>query len=186
MRSTFLSFHKKTQELCEGEDGVIVVPLIALTDGLVTKPVIWPGLGGHSWPALSRQALECDRHSLKEGLRVGLQSRRSAEPIHLQEWLNSPFRPSSSILDATISLFGNHDVAAIADHAAPMDEIENATAEIRECIEFELSRGGYHVIFLSGAPGAGKTLVGFRHCDARIGRGPIGFCYRKCSIGGGA
>lgn len=155
-----LEFHKKTQELCEGEDGVIVVPLIALTDGLVTKPVLWSGLGGHSWPALSRQALECDRHSLKEGLRVGLQSRRSAEPIHLQEWLNSPFRPSSSILDATISLFGNHDVAAIDDHAAPKDEIKNATAEIRECIDFELSRGGYHVIFLSGAPGAGKTLVG--------------------------
>lgn len=155
-----IEFHKNTQELCEGDDGVIVVPLIALTDGLLAKPVLWPGLGGHSWSALSRQAMECDRRSLKDGLQAGLQSRRSAKPIHLKEWLNSPFRPSSSILDATISLFGNHDVAAIDDHAAPKDEIEKAIAEIRECIDLELSKGSYHVVFLSGAPGAGKTLVG--------------------------
>jgi len=155
-----LEFHKHTQELCSGDDGVIVVPVIALTEGLVNKTVSWPGLGGHSWPALSKHALECDRLSLKDAIREGLQRRRTAKQIYLNEWLSSPFRPSSSILDATISLFGNHDVAAIEDHAAPKDEIENAVREIRECIEFELGRGGYHVIFLSGAPGAGKTLVG--------------------------
>src|SRR6478672_2196787 len=49
-----IEFHKHTQELCSGDDGVIVVPIIALTEGLVNKPVCWPGLGGHSWRELSR------------------------------------------------------------------------------------------------------------------------------------
>lgn len=155
-----LEFHKHTQDLCQGEHGVIVVPLLTLTDCAINKPVVWPGLGGHSWPFLSKQAMECDRESLREGLAKGLQERKSNRSIGLLQWISSPFRPSSSILDATISLYGNHDVAAIDDHAAPKDEIEKATREIRECVERELGRDAYHVIFLSGAPGAGKTLVG--------------------------
>jgi len=76
------------------------------------------------------------------------------------EWLSSPFRPSSSILDATLSLYGNHDVVAIQEHAAPKAAIDASVQEIREHVADALTRGAYHVVFLSGAPGAGKTLVG--------------------------
>lgn len=155
-----IEFHRQTQEVCGGADGIIVVPIVALTEGLGAASVTWPGLGGHSWPALATKVMECDRRNLKDALLAGLQNRRTSNSIDLKEWLQSPFRPSSSILDATVSLFGNHDVAAIDDHAAPKAEIENATSEIRDRIESELKRGSYHVIFLSGAPGAGKTLVG--------------------------
>ncbi len=63
-------------------------------------------------------------------------------------------------MDATLSLYGNHDVVAIQEHAAPLAEIEACVDEIRNCIDTALSSGAYHVVFLSGAPGAGKTLVG--------------------------
>lgn len=105
---------------------------------------------------------------------MGLQNRRSTTPVSRASWLDSPFRPSSSILDATLSLYGNHDVVAIQDHAAPQEAIEASTAEIRSEIESALSRGVYHVIFLSGSPGAGKTLVGLdlvmrgRYADSAV------------------
>lgn len=76
------------------------------------------------------------------------------------EWLASPFEPSSTILDATLSLYGNHDVAAIREHAAPVEAIRASTCEIQEHVRDALDAGAYHVVFLSGAPGAGKTLVG--------------------------
>ena len=41
-----------------------------------------------------------------------------------------------------------------------MAEIEASIAEIRSCIDDAIKGEKYHVIFLSGAPGAGKTLVG--------------------------
>lgn len=155
-----LEFHAVTQHLALPADGLIVVPIISLTEGEVAVQATWPGLGGHSWPAMARKPLECDAKGLHEALRLGIKNSRSAVSISLNDWLNSPFRPSSSILDATISLYGNHDVVAILEHAAPFAEIEASIAEIRTCIDDAIKCEKYHVIFLSGAPGAGKTLVG--------------------------
>lgn len=154
-----LEFHRVTQEWC-GDNGAIVVPIIVLTDGRISSAVTWTKLAGHSWPALAYKPLECDRNSLQESLRMGLKHRRSSVAVSLTEWINSPFRPSSSILDATLSLYGNHDVVAIQEHAAPKAAIDASIKEIREHIESALKDGKYHIVFLSGAPGSGKTLVG--------------------------
>lgn len=168
-----LEFHRVTREWCE-KDQAIVVPVLALTEGRSAAPVDWPNLAGHSWPALAHKPLECDRDTLSEALRLGLHNRRSDASVSGTDWLDSPFRPSSSILDATLSLYGNHDVVAIQDHAASKDAIDASTKEIREHIESALSRNAYHIIFLSGAPGAGKTLVGLdivmrgRHADGAV------------------
>lgn len=155
-----LEFHQVTREQTEGEKGIIVVPIIALTSGKSTKDLAWPGLGQHSWNAATSRPMECDAHSLGAAIRLGFVHRRSDTRIDVKEWLASPFSPSSSILDATLSLFGNHDVSAIQDHAAEKEEIEKSTNELRTIIDHALHEQKYHVAFLSGAPGAGKTLVG--------------------------
>jgi hypothetical protein len=154
-----LEFHCVTQEWC-GENGAIVVPVIVLTEGHTSSAVTWSKLAGHSWPALAYKPLECDRNSLQEAIRIGLNHRRSSVAVSLIEWIDSPFRPSSSILDATLSLYGNHDVVAIQEHAAPKAAIDASVKEIREHIDSALKHEKYHIVFLSGAPGAGKTLVG--------------------------
>jgi hypothetical protein len=155
-----VEFHGLTQQLVVGEDGVIIVPVISLTEGIVARLPKWPGLGGHSWSAIAQQPLECDRKGLSEALRLGFAHRRANRIVCCEKWLDSPFRPSSSILDATLSLYGNHDVSAIMEHAAPKAEIEASVKEIRAVIENALEHKQHHVVFLSGAPGAGKTLVG--------------------------
>ncbi len=154
-----LEFHRVTQEWC-GENGAIVVPVIVLTEGRTSSAVAWSKLAGHSWPALAYKPLECDRNGLQEVLLIGLKHRRSSVAVSLIEWMDSPFRPSSSIMDATLSLYGNHDVAAIQEHAAPKAAIDASVKEIREHIDSALKNGKYHIVFLSGAPGSGKTLVG--------------------------
>ncbi len=154
-----IEFHRVTREWCD-DRGAILVPVLALTEGKAHRPVTWPDLAGHSWPSIARKPLECDGDTLRDALLVGLANRRAYEPIPSELWLQSPFQPSSSILDATLSLYGNHDVVAIQDHAAPKAAIEASTIEIQDHIHAALAEGAYHVVFLSGAPGAGKTLVG--------------------------
>jgi hypothetical protein len=154
-----IEFHRVTQDWCNG-NGAIVVPVLALTGGKTSTDVTWPGLAGHSWPSMAHKPLECDKNSLKQAIQIGLKHRRSSEKVSLTTWINSPFRPSSSILDATLSLYGNHDVVAIQEHAAPKAAIDASVKEIREHIDSALNQGKYHIVFLSGAPGAGKTLVG--------------------------
>lgn len=155
-----LEFHSVTRNLTGNNEGVIVVPVLTLTEGKAKAPVTWPGLGGHSWPSMTRTPMECDAKGLEAVLQLGYENRRSNEVIPPMDWLKSAFSPSSSILDATLSLYGNHDVSAIKEHAAPRAQIEASVKEIREIIDGVLERGEYHVVFLSGAPGAGKTLVG--------------------------
>ena len=168
-----LEFHRVTREWCD-QQGAIVVPVLSLTAGHVHAAVTWPGLAGRSWPALANKPLECDRNSLKDAILVGLGNRRSQLCVSRAEWLNSPFSPSSSILDATLSLYGNHDVVAIQEHAAPKAAIDASVNEIRQHISDALGQQGYHIIFLSGAPGAGKTLVGLEivmrgeHADGAV------------------
>jgi hypothetical protein len=154
-----LEFHKVTREWCEQEGG-IVVPILALTTGDIGHEAKWPGLAGHSWPALAHQPLECDRHNIKDALHLALKNRRAERAVSGRKWLDSSFLPSSSILDATLSLYGNHDVVAIEEHAAPKEAIDSSVKELRQHIGAALAQGHYHIVFLSGAPGAGKTLVG--------------------------
>ena len=154
-----IEFHRTTREWCETQ-GAIVVPVIAQTVGTARRQVVWPGLSITSWTSLAEKPIECDRQTLGTALATGLSNRRSDVVVSASEWLDSPFQPSSSILDATLSLYGNHDVAAIQDHAAPKAEIDASTREIRQHIDSALGAAAYHIVFLSGAPGAGKTLVG--------------------------
>jgi len=154
-----VEFHSVTRRWCEAGKA-IVVPVIALTAGRSSVPVEWPGLAGHSWSHVASKPIECDRTTLGVALCAGLTGRRAMASVPFGEWLSSPFRPSSSILDATLSLYGNHDVVAIQEHAAPKAAIDASVQEIREHVADALTRGAYHVVFLSGAPGAGKTLVG--------------------------
>ena len=168
-----LEFHSITQDWC-GTGHAIVVPILALTEGRSSRTASWPGLGGHSWPSLAHKPIECDRDSLRQALLLGLAHRISQAAVSSSAWLHSPFRPSSSILDATLSLYGNHDVVAIQEHAAPKAAIDASTEEIRSHVERALTRSAYHVVFLSGAPGAGKTLVGLdlvmrgSHADSAV------------------
>jgi hypothetical protein len=57
-------------------------------------------------------------------------------------------------------LYGNHDVSAIKEHAIEMATIKNCTNEIKAEIQSSRNNQGKSLIFMSGAPGAGKTLVG--------------------------
>ncbi len=168
-----LEFHRVTREWCE-KKAAIVVPIVALTNGRARQTVIWPGLAERSWSALANKPLECDRRNLKDVIQIGIRNRRSDAQVSRSGWLDSPFSPSSSILDATLSLYGNHDVVAIQEHAAPKAAIQASVNEIQKHIETALEEGKYHIIFLSGAPGAGKTLVGLeivmrgKHVDGAV------------------
>jgi hypothetical protein len=155
-----LEFHEETQSICNGDTGALVVPVLVQTEGKHRRPLAWPGHGETSWNALVNAPLECDGHSLAETLKLAYEKRRSSKLVNFDRWIASSFKPSSSILDATLSLYGNHDVSAIQEHAAPKEQIQSATDEIRSIIERSLQNGEYRVVFLSGAPGAGKTLVG--------------------------
>jgi len=154
-----IEFHRVTREWTERSKGIVAPILVRTTGTLATAPH-WPGFNPLSWPSLADAPMEADAKRLGRALSLGLEERRGSGHMPAKDWLASSFSPSSSIIDATVSLYGNHDVAAIDEHAAPKEAIERSTTEIRKHIRDALASKKNHVVFLSGAPGAGKTLVG--------------------------
>jgi hypothetical protein len=157
-----VEFHEETRRLIADHD-FIVIPVLAQTAGTLRNArLATTDFHPPPWRAVASGVLECDRETLHTALRSALELRRSRESADVDRWLRSRFSPSSTILDAAISLYGSHSVSGIAAHAAPVELINDCTEEVAALIARSHGQGTNRIIFVSGAPGAGKTLVGLK------------------------
>jgi len=157
-----IEFHEETRRLVT-EEQAIVAPVLALTTDINgAQSDFKSGFFRDPWGSMIARPLECDRTTLHSALRFVLDQRRGTVPIDCRRWLSARFAPSSSILDAAISLYGQHDVSAIAAHAAPVELIDQCTRDVADIAIQSRQDGINRIIFVSGAPGAGKTLVGLK------------------------
>ena len=157
-----VEFHEETRRLVD-EEQCIIAPVLTLTKGLNDRTSGFKAsFLREPWGSVLGRPLECDGSSLHAALHFVLNQRRGQKSIDCQRWLSSRFSPSSSILDAAISLYGQHDVSAIAAHAAPVELIDQCASEVAKIADQSKLDGINRIIFVSGAPGAGKTLVGLK------------------------
>lgn len=157
-----LEFHAETRRVCEVQ-GVILVPVLVQT-GKGKRPRLQSDRGfmPKPWNAIAHPVFVASRTELAEVLHSALESRQSTTPFDLRAWLGSAFAPSSNILDAALSLYGQHDVSAIQSHAASIEQIENCAQSVFEVIRRSQADGQNRVVFVSGTPGSGKTLLGLK------------------------
>lgn len=170
-----VEFHEETRRLVR-EEAAIVAPVLALTgQSKGGQSAFKPGFLRSPWDSVLAKPVECTGSALHAALLFVLAQRRGQIPIDYQRWLSARFSPSSTILDAAISLYGQHDVSAIAAHAAPVELIERCAQEVAEIAHQSLRDGTNRIVFVSGAPGAGKTLVGLQLAFDRRLRGEAVF-----------
>lgn len=81
-------------------------------------------------------------------------------PIRPAAWAGAAYRPVPGIIDAACLLHARHDVAAIADAGAGVAALASTNAAIRDAVATARADGRRIVLFVTGAPGAGKTLCG--------------------------
>ncbi len=82
------------------------------------------------------------------------------EKIDPQEWSESIYRPTPTIIEASQALYEGHNVEDISRHDAG-DQNLTATAEcIQRVIRESQATGTKSICFVTGVPGAGKTLAG--------------------------
>jgi hypothetical protein len=170
-----VEFHEETRRIVLVEQG-IVAPVLTLTTAIKSRCSEHKvGFLRDPWRSILERPVECDGATLHAALRFVLSQRRAQISIDLRRWLNARFAPSSSILDAAISLYGQHDVSAIAAHAAPVELIDKCAKDVATIAAQSLRDGTNQIIFVSGAPGAGKTLVGLRLAFDQHLRGDVVF-----------
>ena len=84
---------------------------------------------------------------------------KGEEPID-NNWIISPYSPTPTIIEAARSLYENHSVENITRHEADKVSTDRTIAYILEVIQKSKINCKKSICFVTGVPGAGKTLVG--------------------------
>ena len=85
-------------------------------------------------------------------------------PIDAMQWRAAPYCPVPSIIDAAQRLYARHDVEDIVDAKAGGANLQITGAAIGEALEHAREAGERVIVFVTGVPGAGKTLCGLNAC----------------------
>lgn len=77
-----------------------------------------------------------------------------------EKWIISPYAPTPTIIEAAKSLYENHTVEEITRHEADKASTDKTISYILEVIQHSKFKQEKSICFVTGVPGAGKTLVG--------------------------
>lgn len=75
-------------------------------------------------------------------------------------WIISPYAPTPTIIEAAKSLYENHTVEDITRHEADKVSTDRTISYILDVIQKSKKNQEKSICFVTGVPGAGKTLVG--------------------------
>lgn len=82
------------------------------------------------------------------------------EPPINSNWIISPYAPTPTIIEAARSLYENHTVEDITRHEADQVYTDRTIDYILQVIKDSKQQQKKSICFVTGVPGAGKTLVG--------------------------
>lgn len=98
---------------------------------------------------------------------------QSEENINSSDYVTGSYSPTPTIIEAAISLYNNHNVEEITRSDADATNLKVTTNYISETIEYAKNNNKKIICFVTGVPGAGKTLVGLKvateHLDKEKG-----------------
>lgn len=93
------------------------------------------------------------------------------ESIDFDKWFNSPYYPTPTIIAAAVEAYSSHNLSDIAQSEAGQTNIDNCEEKIFRLIDYARENKKKCMCFVTGVPGAGKTLVGLDVVAKNMDRG---------------
>jgi hypothetical protein len=106
-------------------------------------------------PASFRGALDLALLTISDG---------SVDP---ETWSRASYHPTPTIVEAARALYAQHSVEAIARFDAGAQNLHITSKRIEELVDEAQATGRKIICFVTGVPGAGKTLVGLNLATRR-------------------
>ncbi len=82
------------------------------------------------------------------------------EQIEPTEWAKGRYQPTPTIVEAATALYAGHDVKALSRSDAGAINLAQTSAQLEHIISESRRLGRKAICFVTGVPGAGKTLIG--------------------------
>jgi hypothetical protein len=138
-----------------------IIPILVATEALHSDQALGTPHSDEVFPPALSNGL-----GLRLLIQAGLAASRGPA-IDGMEWARSPYRPTPTIIEAAQALFAGHSVEAIASHEAGSRDLAATTARVESVIDQARAEGRKAIVFVTGVPGAGKTLVGLNIATKR-------------------
>jgi hypothetical protein len=106
-----------------------------------------------------RPPFRCNSKQLRTAIELAISS-TDGQDLDAAEWGLGVYSPTPTILEAARALYARHTVQDITRNDAEAVNLSATTAAIEDVIFDAESRKRKAIVFVTGVPGAGKTLVG--------------------------
>jgi len=90
------------------------------------------------------------------------------EEIDAIQWQDGSYQPTPTIIEAAMALYNGHSVSEISRSDASAINLSETSDAISEIIRFSKEKSYKSICFVTGVPGAGKTLVGLNIATKHI------------------
>ena len=143
-----------------GSHNVPIVPVLVATDAPNRKNEY-----RHDKDGIFQPMMAC-----KRGLGITIAEIANAYPssaIDAVQWEKSGYRPTPTIIEAARALYAKHNVSEITRSEAGAENLTKTADIIEKAIDESKKHGQKSICFVTGVPGAGKTLAGLNLASRR-------------------
>lgn len=112
----------------------------------------------------------CNSESLLNTIQNVLDFCQDDESINIQNWEKGRYHPTPTIIEAAMALYNNHSVANISRSDASAINLSQTSEAVSEIIRYSKENSEKAICFVTGVPGAGKTLVGLNIATTHINK----------------
>jgi len=113
-----------------------------------------------------RPPYRCGAGNLRTTIEDGLAQSHGAA-IDGASWGTAPYQPTPTIIEAARALYARHSVETISRSDAGAKNLQVTSLGVEEIIERSRANNEKSIVFVTGVPGAGKTLVGLNVATRR-------------------
>lgn len=144
----------------EASHHVAIVPILVATEAEMATTQFEADADDVFRPVLT------NAENLRQTLDLGLSVARGST-LDAQAWAQASYKPTPTIIEAARALYAQHSVEAIARFDAGAQNLHTTSKRIEELVDEARNTGQKFICFVTGVPGAGKTLVGLNIATQR-------------------
>jgi hypothetical protein len=145
----------------EASHDASIVPILIATEA-TECPVIEPQADADKL----YRPIVVDPQNFRNALDAALRS-VSGPAVDSEAWSRASYHPTPTIVEAARALYAQHSVGAIARFDAGAQNLHVTSRRIEELVDEAQAKRRKRICFVTGVPGAGKTLVGLNLATRR-------------------
>jgi len=138
----------------EGSHHATLVPILVATKAASLDSPAKTPLVDRLFPPIY-----CNALNLGETIKNVLNS-QIEQSIDCKAWESSGYKPTPTIIEATLALYNGHLVADISRSDSSAVNLSDTSSSVADIIKQSKDNSEKSIVFVTGVPGAGKTLVG--------------------------